>query len=218
MHTHSGYSPDSRTSLPAQARRAREAGLDVLCATDHDTVDGALRLRELADGFRVIVGEEVSSADGEIIGLFLERTVPRGLSGEETIARIREQGGIVSIPHPFSRNRRHRIRRAALERLWPLVDCIEVFNAREAFTGDNQRAAAFALEHGLPGAAGSDAHRPGELGRAFVEVDDFAGPAAFVASLRSAVVHGRLAGYGVHVLTRYDRLRKWLGERGAPGA
>src|SRR6185503_14438989 len=110
MHTHSEYSPDSRTPLASQAAAIKAAGLNVVCATDHNTVEGALRLREIADGFRVIVGEEISSADGEIIGLFLETTVPRGLSAEETIARIREQGGIVSIPHPFSHNRIHHIR------------------------------------------------------------------------------------------------------------
>src|SRR6266511_5232180 len=92
MHTHSEYSPDSRTPLASQAAAIKAAGLDVVCATDHNTIDGALRLRELADGFRVIVGEEVSSRDGEIIGLFLDKAVPRGLSAEETIARIRDQG------------------------------------------------------------------------------------------------------------------------------
>jgi predicted metal-dependent phosphoesterase TrpH len=150
MHTHSEYSPDSRTPLASQAAAIKAAGLNVVCATDHNTIEGALRLRELADGFRVIVGEEVSSRDGEIIGLFLEKPVERGLSAEETIARIHEQGGLVSVPHPFSRNRRFHLRRSALERVWKDVDCIEVFNAREAFTQDNVRAAAFAKEKVFP--------------------------------------------------------------------
>src|SRR2546427_6389611 len=133
MHTHSEYSPDSRTPLGVQAAAIKAAGLHVVCATDHNTIEGALRLRELADGFRVIVGEEVSTRDGEMIGLFLEKAIPRDLSGEETIARIKDQGGIVSVPHPFSRNRLYHLRREALERLWPQIDCIEIFNAREAF-------------------------------------------------------------------------------------
>src|SRR5688572_31843197 len=103
MHTHSEYSPDSRTSLKRQAAAVKAAGLHVVCATDHNTIEGALRLRELADGFRVVVGEEVSSRGGEIVGLFLEKEVQRGLSAEETIARIHDQGGLVSVPHPFSR-------------------------------------------------------------------------------------------------------------------
>ena len=97
-HTHSEYSPDSRTPLAEQARALRDAAIDIVCATDHNTIDGALRLREMADGFRVIVGEEISSRDGEIIGLFLERAVTRDRSGEETIARIHDQGGIVIVP------------------------------------------------------------------------------------------------------------------------
>jgi len=215
MHTHSEYSPDSRTPLVSQAAAIKAAGLNVVCATDHNTIEGALRLRELADGFRVIVGEEVSSRDGEIIGLFLEKPVERGLSAEETIARIHEQGGLVSVPHPFSRNRRFHLRRSALERVWKDVDCIEVFNAREAFTQDNVRAAAFAKEKGLPGAVGSDAHRASEIGRAWVEVEDFAGRDDFIAALCEGSVIGKLTGNYIHVLTRLDVLRKWWTRRRA---
>ncbi|MHB8631046.1 MAG: PHP domain-containing protein [Candidatus Limnocylindria bacterium] len=215
MHTHSEYSPDSRTPIAVQALAIRAAGLDVVCATDHNTIEGALRLRELADGFRVIVGEEISSRDGEIIGLFLEQPIPRDLSAEETIARIHEQGGLVSIPHPYSHNRIHRIRREALERVWPTIDAIEVFNAREAIANDNRRALAFAQLHDIAGAVGSDAHRPWEIGRAYVEVPDFAGRDALVASLRRGAVTGRLAGHSIHFYTRYDKLRKWLGRRGS---
>ncbi|HEV8468784.1 MAG TPA: PHP domain-containing protein [Candidatus Limnocylindria bacterium] len=213
MHTHSEASPDSRTSIADQARAIRAAGLDVVCATDHNTILGALRLREIADGFRVIVGEEISSRDGEIIGLFLESAVPRDLGGEETIARIRDQGGIVVIPHPFSINRRYHMRRAALDRLRPTIDALEVFNAREAFALNNRAAASYAREHRMIGAAGSDAHRAVEIGRAFVEMPDFAGRADFIEALRAGTVHGRLSGTTVHFLTRYDRLRKWLGRK-----
>jgi predicted metal-dependent phosphoesterase TrpH len=213
MHTHSEYSPDSRTLLSSQAAAIKAAGLNVVCATDHNTIEGALRLRELADGFRVIVGEEVSSRDGEIIGLFLDKAVPRDLSAEETIARIHDQGGLVSVPHPFSRNRRFHLRRSVLERVWKDIDCIEVFNAREAFTQDNVRAAAFAREKGLPGAVGSDAHRASEIGRAWVEVEEFAGRDDFIAALREGSVIGKLTGNYIHVLTRLDVVRKWFRRR-----
>jgi len=214
MHTHSEYSPDSRTPLAAQVAALSAARIDVVCATDHNTIEGALRLRELApDRLRVIVGEEVSTRDGEIIGLFLEKPIPRDLSGEETIARIKDQGGVVSVPHPFSRNRMRHIRRDALERLWQQVDCVEIFNAREAFAGDNRRAEAFARERSIPGAAGSDAHRASEIGRAFIEVDEFAGREDFVEALRGGVVTGRLTGSAIHLATRYDVFRKWLVRR-----
>ncbi len=213
MHTHSEYSPDSRTPLRVQAAAIKAAGLHVVCATDHNTIEGALRLRELADGFRVIVGEEVSSRDGEIIGLFLERAIPRDLSAEETIARIHDQGGLVSVPHPFSRNRRFHLRRSVLDRVYKDIDCIEVFNAREAFTQDNIRAAAFAKEKEIPGAVGSDAHRAAEIGRAWVEMEDFVGRENFIAALREGSVVGKLTGNYIHVLTRLDVVRKWWNRR-----
>jgi len=213
MHTHCEYSPDSRTPVAVQALAIKAAGLDVVCATDHNTIEGALRLRELADGFRVIIGEEVSSRDGEIIGLFLEKAIPRDLSAEETIARIHDQGGLVSVPHPYSHNRIYRIRREALERVWPTIDAIEVFNAREAIANDNRRALAFSQLHDIPGAVGSDAHRPWEIGRAYLEIPDFTGRDDFMASLKSGEVTGRLAGHAIHFYTRYDKLRKWLGRR-----
>jgi predicted metal-dependent phosphoesterase TrpH len=213
MHTHCEFSPDSRTPVAVQALAIRAAGLDVVCATDHNTIDGALKLRELADGFRVIVGEEISSRDGEIIGLFLEKAVPRDLSAEETIARIHDQGGLVSIPHPYSHNRIYRIRRDALERVWPTIDAIEVFNAREAFAGDNRTALAFARAHNIAGAVGSDAHRPWEIGRAYLECPDFTGREDFIAAITQGEVTGKLAGHSIHFYTRYDKWRKWLGRR-----
>ena len=215
MHTHSEYSPDSRTPLSRQAAAVKAAGLNVICSTDHNTIEGALRLREMADGFRVIVGEEVSSRDGEIVGLFLEKPVPRDLSAEETIKRIHDQGGIVSIPHPFSRNRLFHLRRSVLERVWRDIDCIEVFNAREAFTSDNLKAAAFAKEKELPGAVGSDAHRASEIGRAWVEIDDFTGRDDFLVALREGSVIGKLTGNYIHLMTRLDVMRKWWTRRRA---
>ena len=217
MHTHCEYSPDSRTPVAVQALAIKATGLDAVCATDHNTIEGALRLRELADGFRVIVGEEISSRDGEIIGLFLEKPIPRDLSAEDTIARIHEQGGLVSVPHPYSHNRIYRIRREALERIWPTIDAIEVFNAREAIAGDNRRAQAFAQLHDIPGAVGSDAHRPWEIGRAYLECPNFTGRDDFIAAVRAGAVTGRLAGHSIHLFTRYDKIRKWLG-RGGTGS
>jgi predicted metal-dependent phosphoesterase TrpH len=211
MHTHCEASPDSRTKVADQALAVRNAGIDVICATDHNTIEGALRLRELEDGFRVVIGEEISSRDGEIIGLFLDQAVPRDLTGEETIARIHDQGGVAVVPHPFSVNRRYHMRRASLDRLRSHIDALEIFNAREAIFLNNRSAAAYAKEHAILGTAGSDAHRASEIGRAFVEMPDFTGRGDFLAALREGAVHGRLSGSGVHLFTRYDRLRKWMG-------
>lgn len=195
MHTHCEYSPDSETPVAEQARAIVVAGLDVVCATDHNTIEGALRLRELADGFRVIVGEEISSREGELIGLFLEHPVPRDLSAEQTIAAIHEQGGLVSVPHPFSHNRPSHLRRETLDRLWPQIDALEILNAREPVPGDNRKAQEFARERNIPGAVGSDAHQVADLGRAWLECPDFSGPDDFLDTLRAGTVHGPAAGW-----------------------
>jgi predicted metal-dependent phosphoesterase TrpH len=213
MHTHCEYSFDSGTTIEAQARAIRRANINVVCATDHDTIEGALRLRELADGFRVVVGEEVATRDGELIGLFLEHAVPTGLSAEDTISHIHEQGGVVSVPHPFSHTRPHRIRRDALERLWPLVDCIEVLDAREASTDGARQAQAFARERNIPGAVGSDAHRESEVGRAWIEIDDFSDADDFVAALRGGVARRRVPGAMSRAIALYEPMRKWLTRR-----
>jgi predicted metal-dependent phosphoesterase TrpH len=191
MHTHCEASPDSATSIEDQARAIREALIDVVCATDHNTIEGARRLEDIAVGFRVIVGEEIGSREGEIIGLFLDNAIPPGLSAEETIARIKAQGGLVIVPHPFTPSRPQQLRRQTLDRLWPQIDGLEVLNGREEFPSDNRKAAAYARERGIPGTAGSDAHRATEVGRAYVEVEDFASPEELLHALRTGVVRIR---------------------------
>jgi hypothetical protein len=98
LHNHTHFSPDSIMSPQDLLRRATEAGLDCVAVTDHNTIRGGLSVRELASDVTVIVGEEIRSSDGEILGLFLTEDVPAGLPAEETIARIRDQGGVVGVP------------------------------------------------------------------------------------------------------------------------
>ncbi len=194
MHTHCEHSFDSRTTVAAQAVAIRAAGLQAVCATDHDTIEGALQLSEIADEFQVIVGQEVDTSEGQLIGLFLASAIEPGLTAQETIALVKAQGGLVIVPHPFSRNRPGHLRREALDRLWPMVDAIEVFNSRESSSGANRMAAAYARERHIAEAAGSDAHRAEDLGLAYVEMDAFDGAGGFLHSLRTGTVHGRLAG------------------------
>ena len=149
--------------------RALTLGLTHLAITDHERIDGARRAAELvSDDLQVIVGEEIRSRDGDLLGLFLERAVPPGLSAAETAAAIREQDGIVGLPHPFDSFRSSGGSKAgqaeeALEELATLVDYVETHNAR-AYRDANPLAAAFAARHGLPGVASSDAHSITELG------------------------------------------------------
>jgi len=208
MHMHTEYSRDSRVLLADFAALAREAGLAAVCVTDHDTIEGALRLREMDTGLMVVVGEEITTTEGEVIGLFLERPIQRGLSADRTIALIHEQGGLADVPHPFSRNRGRHLRRRALERVAPTLDIVEIFNAREIASSSNVRALEFARRHDLPGGVGSDAHRPIEIGRAYVEVASFTGPQGLLRALREGKVTGTLSGFGIHVRTWLDIARK----------
>jgi predicted metal-dependent phosphoesterase TrpH len=162
-HTHRSYDAHLR---PADYRRAHEAGLiDVVAITDHNTITGALELREQA-GFPVIVGQEVDTADGELIGLFLTEPVPAGLGAIETAERIRAQGGLVYLQHPFYRLVRGRMRDAAREELRGrgLIDIVEAVNGGPLTAAANARALAWARACGLPHTASSDAHEPLGIG------------------------------------------------------
>lgn len=208
MHTHTEFSPDSRTKLQRFAAAAKAAGLGAVCVTDHNTVAGALRLREMDTGFRVVVGEEIYSLDGEIVGLFLEEAVPPHLPAGETMDRIHAQGGLVYIPHPFSRNRLRHMKLEQLNALIDKIDAIEIFNAREMSKASNAKALAFAVATAKPGGVGSDSHRQSELGRAYVEIADFTTPAELLEALRQGTVTGKLSGMFMHVRTWGDAATK----------
>jgi predicted metal-dependent phosphoesterase TrpH len=213
MHMHTEYSRDSRVPLATFAELARKAQLGAVCITDHDTIEGGLRLREMNSGLQVIVGEEITTADGELVGLYLEKKVPPGLTADRSIDLIHEQGGLAYVPHPFSRNRRRHLRRAALERVAPKLDIVEVFNAREVASSSNVQALAFARQHDLPGGVGSDSHRPIEIGRAYVDVATFVTPQELLVALREGQVTGALSGIGIHMRTWVDICRKFMRTR-----
>ena len=209
LHVHTICSRDCLTSFEAIIEACRRRGLGGVAITDHNRIEGALAFREIAP-FVVIVGEEVKSSEGEIIGLFLEEGIPRGLTPEETIVRIKEQGGLVYIPHPMDRVRRSVLRREALERIVGQVDAIEVFNARVTFPADNEKARRFAQERALPQGAGSDAHTPGEIGRAYVEMEPFHDPEEFLRHLSQGRVAGRLSSPLVHLVSAWAKVYRRL--------
>lgn len=207
LHLHTDRSTDCNTSFEGLIRQARARALDCLAITDHDRIDGALEFQRLAP-FPVIVGEEVKTLEGEIIGLFLREWIPPRLSPEETVDRIKAQGGVVYVPHPFDRVRRSPLKTAALERIVDRVDAIEVINSRNHFRADNDRAAAFAQQHGLLAGAGSDAHTLHELGHAYVEIEPFGGPEEFLTNLRTARVGGGPSLPFVHLISSWHKFRK----------
>ena len=190
-HLHTVASGDAITTLDQLAERAAQERIDVICITDHNVTSAAIAaVARGLDGPRVIVGEEIRTQAGEVIGLFLTERIPYVLPVAEVVGRIRSQGGLVYLPHPFDLARGSLD--AAAERLCAdgMADIVEVFNAKIADHSLNARAAALAARWDLPGAAGSDAHDPDGVGAAYLEMPDFEGPASFLTSLRSARMVG----------------------------
>jgi predicted metal-dependent phosphoesterase TrpH len=152
LHIHTCYSVDCLTPLEKIVERCLERGINCVAVADHNTIAGALKLREIAP-FKVIVAEEVLTPVGEIMGLFLSEKITRGLSPHETISRIRDQGGLVAIPHPFGRSMPWHANMLASTEILSQVDIIEAFNSRTPFSSSIRRAAMLAKEHGKAASA-----------------------------------------------------------------
>ena len=186
LHMHTDHSYDCATPVEVLLAEARARGLGGIAVTDHNEISGALDARDKADGVTVIVGEEVKTADqGEVIGLFIEEKIPRGMTLQETIDEIKRQGGLVYVPHPF--DRLHSV--PDYEHLLDVldeVDAIEVFNPRVAISEFNDEAVRFAAKYRIPAGAGSDAHVPQGLGSVRIRMREFDGPDEFLQSLRDA--------------------------------
>jgi glycosyltransferase involved in cell wall biosynthesis len=184
FHMHTNHSRDCVVPVADLLERAAEVGLDVVAITDHNEISGGLEASEIADGYgvRVIVGEEVKTAEGEVIGLFLKERIPPGLTFAETIAEIKGQGGVVYVPHPF--DRLHAVPGSSLLKAnLGDLDVVEVFNSRIAYPGFNDTALRFSQRYRLPGAAGSDAHVLPGIGTALTGIGSFTGARDFVAAL-----------------------------------
>lgn len=215
LHMHTDHSGDCATPVEVLLQTARDRGLGAIAITDHNEVSGALEAREIAKGMddlKVIVGEEVYTAgQGEVIGLFLEQKIPKGLSMRETIAAIRDQGGLVYVPHPFDRF--HSV--PDYEHLLDIVeevDLLEVFNPRVALSGFNEEAVRFAGKYRIVPAAGSDSHVAQGLGSVRQRIHDFDGPAEFFEAMRDADITRK------HKNLVYVQTLKFLQTTGRPKA
>ncbi len=209
LHLHTCYSMDCATPLEQIIDRCLAVGINCIAVTDHNTIEGALRMREIAP-FTIIVGEEILTTSGELIGLFLSHHIPSGLSPEETISRIKLQGGLVCIPHPYDAVRLSAARDALFESLMPQVDIVEVFNARSLSPSSTERAWQLARKYGKPASAGSDAHSPQEIGNACVEMPHFDDKEGFIASLEQGQISGNRSSPIVHFHSTWARLKKQL--------
>jgi len=209
LHVHTCYSIDCLTPLERIVERCLELGIDCIAIADHNTIAGALRLREIAP-FKVIVAEEVLTPVGEIMGLFLSEAVPRGLSPQETISRIRSQGGLVAIPHPFGRSLSWKSNPLTSAEVLSQVDIIETFNSRTPLSNSSAKAWKLAKEQGKAASAGSDAHTSGEIGRAYVEMSEFEGPENFLNSLAQGKIFGEKSSYLAHFASTWARIKKHI--------
>lgn len=189
--------------------RCLEIGINCIAICDHGTAEGALRMREISP-FPVIVAEEILTPHGEIMGMFLEETIPSGLSVEQVISRIRAQGALVCIPHPFDTFRQSALRSNMLEEIAEQIDIIEVFNSRTLLPQDSAKALAFALKYGIAQSAGSDAHTHYEIGNAYVEMPEFNGKDDFLQALEKGNISGHRTTPLIHFASVWARLKKRL--------
>jgi predicted metal-dependent phosphoesterase TrpH len=211
FHIHTRHSRDSLLGEDRFIRLALERGLTHVAITNHNNVEGAVVVRDrvaaqgLDDRLHIILGEEVSSADGEIVGLYLTQTVAPGQSAEATADAIHAQGGLVSIPHPYDPLRRSHIRRGPLLQLAEAgkIDAIEVFNSRVTFARHNEKAAELALRYGIPGIACSDTHSGMEVAMSFNALPAFDSAGELRAALRENEWHGSRSTKLIHLATRW---------------
>lgn len=185
LHVHTYYSFDSNARSEDIVAAARRDRVDCVAITDHDAIAGALETRQLG-GVEVIVGEEISSRDGHIIGLFLQECIPPGLTAEQTIDRIRAQGGLVLIPHPAGLLCDNSMSWRTLKRIRPLVDAIETCNAQNPVLWEDVQARRFSRRHNLTPYVGADAHVSGYLAGAYQWMAPFNDAPSFLNSLRQA--------------------------------
>jgi predicted metal-dependent phosphoesterase TrpH len=201
-HLHTAQSGDAVTSLDQLAERVEQEQLDVVCITDHNVTAAAVTAMERGIGARVIVGEEIRTPDGDLIGLFLTERVPYVLPLVQVTRLIRAQGGLIYLPHPFDQGRSSLGSVASTLCQAGFADIIEVFNAKIEDQARNVQAADLALRYDLPGGAGSDAHDPEGIGAAYLEMPDFDGPAEFLAGLRLAKITGEYRPHAVRYARR----------------
>ena len=203
-HCHTYHSGDCLMTPRRLIELCRERGIERLCVTDHNTSRGAFEMAAVAPDL-VIPGEEVRTSQGELLALFIEREVPPGLEPRETIERLRAQGAVIAVPHPFDCHRGG-WREEQLRAVLPFVDAVETFNARSVLSGMNERTAVLAREVGLPAIVGSDAHSYAEVGRSTMRMPAFTDAEQFLANLPVAELRLRRSSALVHLASRWAAL------------
>jgi len=209
MHVHTSCSPDSLIDVDDLLRTCDRNRVDCVAVTDHDTAECALKLHE-QEPSRIIVGEEIHTTAGEIIGLFLKETIQPGLSPVETVEEIKQQGGLVYVPHPFDRMRGSVIQQYAIDEILQEIDIMEVFNSRSVFPWSNKRAANFAEKNGILVGAGSDAHARYEVGNAYMLIEPFRSAEDFLKNLADAEVRANKTPVLLNLMTKIYKMARGI--------
>lgn len=208
LHTHSIASPDGALRVEDYRQVLDKGHLDYIAITDHNTIEMAEQFQaEL--GRQIIVGEEITTQEGEVIGLYLTEVVTPGLSLRETIRAIKEQGGLVYVPHPFETVRKG-LAAEALDAIAKDVDIVEVRNGRAVFQNYGPQAVAWSRTHNIPGAASSDAHGPSGWAKTYSTVSEAPTPENLPSLLQGAKLRYRFMGFRGLLYPKYNRLRKRL--------
>ncbi len=209
FHCHTIYSRDCLVRVEKLLETCQRKGIDRIVITDHNNARGAFLAQQL-DPERVIVGEEILTQRGELLAAFLQEEVPKGLPPLETINILRDQGAFISVAHPFDHLRSGHWQLDDLLEIAPLVDAIEIFNARSMSPDFNRQAEEFANEHNMLGTVGSDAHAAFELGRAAMLLPDFNDAQSLKSALSEARYETRLSSPFVRFTSRYAVLYKMI--------
>lgn len=210
MHVHTSCSSDSLIPLDKLLATCDHKGIDCVAVTDHNTAEGAIKLHEQAPD-RIIIGEEIRTTAGEIAGLFLQETIPAGLSPLETIEKIKEQGGLVYLTHPFDFMRGSALEEKAREEIWEKVDIVEIFNSRNILRWSNWKAEKYAKQRNIPAGVGSDAHSKYELGMAYVIMEQFSSADDFLANLSNSTARIRKTPITYNFVTKMYKVARGIG-------
>jgi predicted metal-dependent phosphoesterase TrpH len=209
LHIHTQYSMDCQTPLEKIIERCKKLGINCIAIADHGTAEGGLKMQKIAP-FKVIVAEEILTTEGEIMGMFLKETIPSGITPQEAVKRIREQGGVVNIPHPFETIRGSALKDKVIDEIAKDIDLMEVLNSRSPFPANSNKARDFAERHGIPGGAGSDAHTVYEIGNAYIEIPDFNTKDEFLKAVAQGKIHGKRSSVFVHCFSTWAKVKSKL--------
>jgi predicted metal-dependent phosphoesterase TrpH len=209
FHCHTRWSKDSLVEPEKLIAACRKKGIGKVVITDHNSIGGAVIAQKMAPDL-VIIGEEIMTTRGELLAAFVMEEIPKGLSPDDVISRLRDQGAFISVSHPFDHWRNGAWAQKDLDAIIDKVDAIEVFNARCSQQRSNDLAQQYAKSHGILGTAGSDAHSIMELGRAVVSLPEFNNSVGLKEGLGEGKIIGKLSPYWVHFISRWASWRKMV--------